>query len=166
MLCATSASFRGTRRERVLSGVATGTSVLAGTLPLGRLTSAALGKWTGWRDRRDSAWWGFDEVGRHDWTQILEAGRELLRFDSRQWIGGIDVPTSVVVTDDDGVVPTRRQWALAAGIPDAADWTVHGGHAVCTTAPERFVPALLAACRDVAGRVELRADVGAVAVAA
>ena len=47
VLCATSASFRDSRRERVLSGVATGTSLLAGALPLGRLTSAALGKWTG-----------------------------------------------------------------------------------------------------------------------
>jgi 3-oxoadipate enol-lactonase len=151
VLCATSATFQGTSRERWLSGVATGTSVLAGALPLGRLTSAALGKWTGWRDRRESAWWGFEEVGRHDWAQILEAGREVLRFDSRRWIGGIDVPTSVVVTDDDGVVPTHRQRALAAAIPGATEWSVHGGHAVCTTAPERFVPALLAACRRVAG---------------
>ena len=101
VLCATSASFRDSRRERMLSGVATGTSVLAGALPLGRLTSAALGKWTGWRDRRESAWWGFEEVGRHDWAQILEAGREVLRFDSRPWIGDVDVPTAVVVTDDD-----------------------------------------------------------------
>jgi len=150
VLCATSSTFHGTGRERLLCGVATGTSVLAGAIPLGRLTSAALGKWTGWRDRRESAWWGFEEVGRHDWTQILEAGREVLRFDSRRWIGDVDVPTSVIVTEDDGVVPTDRQWALAAAIPDATSWPVHGGHAVCTTSPERFVPALVTACRRVA----------------
>ncbi|HEU4840710.1 MAG TPA: alpha/beta fold hydrolase [Ilumatobacteraceae bacterium] len=149
VLCATSASFQGTPRERMLAGLATGTSALAGAVPLGRLTSAALGKWTGWRSRREAAWWGFEEVGRHDWTQILEAGRETLRFDSRSWIGGIDVPTAVVVTDDDGVVPTARQWALAAQVPGASVWPVHGSHAVCTTSPERFVPSLVAACRRV-----------------
>jgi 3-oxoadipate enol-lactonase len=149
VLCATSASFRGSTRERVLAGIATGTSALAGAVPLGRLTSAALGRWTGWRGRRETAWWGFEEVARHDWAQILEAGRETLRFDSRGWVGGIDVPTSVVITDDDAVVPTERQWALAAQIPGATAWPVHGGHAVCTTAPEHFVPALLGACRHV-----------------
>jgi 3-oxoadipate enol-lactonase len=159
VLCATSASFRDSRRERVLSGVATGTSVLAGALPLGRLTSAALGKWTGWRDRRESAWWGFEEVGRHDWAQILEAGREVLRFDSRPWIGDVDVPTAVVVTDDDAVVPTSRQWALASGIPGAISWPVNGGHAVCTTAPERFVPTLVAACRRTAGTMSASAPI-------
>jgi 3-oxoadipate enol-lactonase len=153
VLCATSASFNGTTRERVLTSVATGTSAVAGTIPLGRLTSAALGRWTGWRGRRSPAWWGFDEVGRHNWTQILEAGRETLRFDSRSWVGAVDVPTAVVVNDDDGVVPTARQLDLAERIADAATFTVAGGHAVCTTAPGRFLPALLAACRHVCGVV-------------
>jgi 3-oxoadipate enol-lactonase len=149
VLCATAATFRGTARERVLSGVATGTSAIAGTIPLGRLTSAALGKWTGWSSRRAPTWWGFEEVARHDWAQILEAGRETLRFDSRAWIRGVDVPTAVLVTDDDAVVPTARQRALAAAIPGSRTVTVHGGHAVCTTAPQHFVPALLEGCRTV-----------------
>ena len=151
VLCATSASFVGTARERMLAGMATGTSTVAGAVPLGRLASAAVGKWTGWRGRRE-AWWGFEEVVGHDWTQILEAGRRTLRFDSRSWIGDVDVPTAVVVTDDDAVVPTHRQLALAASIPGASVWPVHGGHAVCTTEPERFVPSLIAACRHVAGQ--------------
>jgi 3-oxoadipate enol-lactonase len=153
VLCATSASFVGTTRERLLAGVATGTSAVAGALPLGRLTSAALGRWTGWRSRREAAWWGFEEVARHDWTQILEAGRETLRFDSRRWVGGIDVPTAVVVTDDDAVVPTPRQRDLAGRIADASVWPVRGGHAVCTTAPDRFVPSLVGACRRVAAAI-------------
>jgi 3-oxoadipate enol-lactonase len=120
VLCATSASFLGTRRERVLVSVASGTSAVAGAVPLGRLTSAALGKWTGWRARRSPAWWGFEEVSRHDWTQILEAGRETLRFDSRPWIGAVDVPTAVVVTDEDAVVPPARQRDLGRGRCPAA----------------------------------------------
>ncbi len=149
VLCATSASFLGTRRERVLVSVATGTSAVAGAVPLGRLTSAALGKWTGWRGRRSPTWWGFEEVARHDWTQILEAGRETLRFDSRHWIDAIDVPAAVVVTDDDAVVPPARQRELAARLPHVRMWTVSGGHAVCTTAPHRFLPSLIAACHAV-----------------
>jgi 3-oxoadipate enol-lactonase len=149
VLCATSASFVATPRERVLQRLATGTSALAGAVPLARLTSAALGKWTGWRGRREPAWWGFEEVARHDWAQILEAGRETLRFDSRSWIGSVDVPTAVLVNDEDSVVPTERQRALAEVIPGASTWTVHGGHAVCTTSPGRFVPSLVEACRSV-----------------
>jgi hypothetical protein len=147
----------------MLSGVATGTSAVAGTVPLGRLTSAALGRWTGWRGRREPAWWGFEEVSRHDWTQIVTAGREVLRFDSRPWIGGVDVPTSVVVTAGDAVVPTARQHALAAAVPGARTWTVDGGHAVCTTSPARFVPALVAACRAVTGTERTPAALAAVA---
>lgn len=163
VLCATSASFVGTTRERVLAGVATGTSAIAAAVPLARLTNAALGRWTGWRSRRESAWWGFEEVARHDWTQILEAGRETLRFDSRRWIGDVDVPTAVVVTDDDAVVPTSRQRDLAGRIPGASVWPVRGGHAVCTTAPERFVPSLVAACQRVSAELTGHADAPAMA---
>ena len=45
VLCATSCTFTGSVRERLLGGVATGTSVLAGTLPLERMTTAALTAW-------------------------------------------------------------------------------------------------------------------------
>jgi pimeloyl-ACP methyl ester carboxylesterase len=151
VLCATSAWFMGSVRERVLVSVASGTSAVAGAVPLGRLTSAALGKLTGWRGRRTPGWWGFEEVARHDWAQVVEAGRDTLRFDSREWVGDVDVPTAVVVTDDDTVVPTARQRDLVARIPRAGTWPVHGGHAVCTTAPHRFLPSLLAACRSVTG---------------
>lgn len=150
VLCATSASFVGSVRERLLAGVATGTSAVAGAVPIGRLTTLALGKWTGWRDRRDPSWWGFEDVARHDWTQIIEAGRETLRFDSRGWLGDIDVPTSVVITEGDLVVPSDRQRALARAIPDAQTWSVRGGHPVCTTNPTLFVPSLIAACRAAA----------------
>ena len=96
--------------------------------------------------RRGSPWWGFEEVARHDWTQIVEAGRAIGRFDSRCWIGAVDVPTAVVVTDEDEVVPTRRQLALADLVPWATVHRVRGGHGVCTLSPARFVPALLDAC--------------------
>lgn len=153
VLCATSCTFNGTMRERVLSGVAVGTGALAGTLPLERLAAVSLDRWHQWRVRRGRAWWGYEEIARHDWGEIVAAGKALLRYDSRPWIGGVDVPAAVVVTTDDDVVPTPRQAAMAERLPGATRFAVDGGHAVCTTQPARFVPALLAACHDVAARV-------------
>ena len=163
VLCATSARFTGTMRERLLFGVAAGTSAVAGAVPIGRLTNSALARWNGWRHRRGASWWGFDEVARHDWNQIVEAGREIGRFDSRGWLSDIPVPSAVVVTDDDEVVPVHRQLALADRLRQASIWRVPGGHAVCTAAPERFVPALVAACTAVAGR---RSPIDSMALAA
>lgn len=153
VLCATSRTFAGTVRERMLGGVASGTSVLAGRLPLERMAGAAFCSWNEWRQRRSSPWWGFDEVARHDWGAVLEAGRATLRFDSRSSVGHISVPSAVVVTLKDDVVPVHRQLALAASLPGATLHRVAGGHAVCTTAPDRFVPALLEACSSVASRI-------------
>lgn len=151
VLCATSCTFTGKMRERLLFGVAAGTSALAGAVPLGRLTHAALSMWNGWRTRRGSPWWGFDEIARHDWADIVEAGREIGRFDSRPWVPQIRIPTAVIVTEDDDVVPVDRQLSLAASIRQAQVHRVAGGHAVCALAPERFVPELVAACLAVAG---------------
>ncbi len=92
VLCATSCTFGGTPRETILFRVADGTAAVVGHFPLAPLTRAAVGALGRWRAMRGKPWWGFAEVARHDWAQIVEAGRELGRFDSRPWIDGIDVP--------------------------------------------------------------------------
>ena len=51
---------------------------------------------------------------------VLEAGSALGRFTSHEWIGSVDVPTPVVLTELDRVVPPERQRKLAAAIPGAA----------------------------------------------
>jgi 3-oxoadipate enol-lactonase len=53
---------------------------------------------------------------------------ELGRFDSRGWIGGVDVPTGVLVTARDRAVPTSRQRELGALIPEADVRESPGGH--------------------------------------
>lgn len=151
VLCATSCTFTGTIRERILFGVAAGTSVVAAAVPVGRVAGAALHTWNSLQHRRGSAWWGFDEVARHDWTNVIEAGCELGRFDSRRWIGQVDVPTAVVVTDHDDVVPTSRQRDLIDRLHRPIVHRVPGGHTVCTLDPSRFVPVLVDACRGVVG---------------
>ena len=156
VLCATSATFNCTLRDRMLFTMAAGGRVVAGAVPVRPISAVALTVYRGWQNLRGDAWWGMEEVARHDWTQIIEAGREIGRFDSRSWLAETAVPTAVIATDHDDLVPHRRQLALAAAIPGATLRVVDGGHTVCTTAPERFVPMLVEACLEVAQRVATR----------
>lgn len=98
--------------------------------------------------------WGQSQMGRSDPASVLEAGWAIGRFRSSGWVGGIDVPTAVVVTARDEVVSPRRQQALAAAIPGARRLDVDGGHGACVVDPARFVPTLLEACTDVASRAD------------
>ena len=151
VLCATSATFRGTPREWVLSRLATGGSLVAATPPFQPVLAAATTVMRMWQRAPIPGCGG--EVFGHDWTRIAEAGREICRFDSRPWIHELAaVPTAVIATTADDIVPAYRQLDLAAAIPNATLRRVTGGHAVCTTSPGRFVPALVAACAEVAGR--------------
>ena len=59
---------------------------------------------------------GGRRVTRGNSRTIIQATSELGRFTSRDWIGGVDVPTSVVVAMDDQLVPVRRQLKLARSI--------------------------------------------------
>jgi pimeloyl-ACP methyl ester carboxylesterase len=96
--------------------------------------------------------WVRAEVGRANARMLLEAGGAVGRYDASSWIGSIDVPTSVVLTTLDRVVPPGRQRRLAAAIPGADVFPVAGDHSICATDPSTFVPALLAACGSVVHR--------------
>lgn len=95
-----------------------------------------------------------------DPATVLQATRALIRFSSHDWVSSIDVPTAVVVMTRDRLVPTPRQYKLAAAIPGARVFEVDGDHVACVRAPERFVPALLAACDWVTTRADRRTAVG------
>jgi pimeloyl-ACP methyl ester carboxylesterase len=86
---------------------------------------------------------------------MLAAAAALGRFSSRRWIGEVDAPAAVVVTTHDSVVPPHRQHKLAAALPSATVHPVAADHGACVAAPQRFVPALVAACGSVAARVPL-----------
>ncbi len=93
--------------------------------------------------------WILDELHRNDPTTVLEAGQALGRFDSRPWVGQIDLPAAVVVTTRDRQVAPARQHALAAAIGGATTHEVDGPHDACVSRARLFVPALVAACDDV-----------------
>jgi 3-oxoadipate enol-lactonase len=153
VLCATSRTFATRPRERARF-VALGGAALGSRLVPRTVTAGAIARMF---DARSTAGptegWFAEELKRNDWTAILEAGRSLGRFDSRPWIGEVDVPTAVVAVMGDTMVSPRRQVALARAIPGATVHPVQGDHTVCVVDPKQFRTVLLAACADVAGRV-------------
>ena len=98
--------------------------------------------------------WAAAELRRHDMRQILEAGHDTCRFDSRLWADTIDVPTTVIVTTADRAIPSEAQRSLAAAIPGATIREIDEDHLACTT--EVFAPVLVHACREIADRADLR----------
>lgn len=103
--------------------------------------------------RRQLGPWIASEVLLADGRALLDAGAEIGRWDARLWAPQIGVPTTVVATTRDELVPIAEQRALAAAIPGAELVEVAGTHQVCVTDPGVFVPALVAACRSVAARI-------------
>lgn len=93
-----------------------------------------------------------EEVSESDPVAIGQAAAAVMRFDSRDWVGEIDVPSAVVLTRRDGMVRPASQQALADRLPDTCIFPVDGDHAACRTAPEAFVPALERACASVVER--------------
>jgi len=147
---ASSRDFRGHPRERLLFA---GLGLVAGAvridalhLALGafeRITSPILGIHV-------HARWAADEARRSDVDAVMQAAGDLGRFTSRGWVSDIDVPTAVVVTTRDRLVPVRRQRKLAHSIRGAVTFDVEcGHHGVADTEDAQFVHALVGACRAV-----------------
>jgi 3-oxoadipate enol-lactonase len=92
------------------------------------------------------------ELAGHDPSSLIQASHALSGFASHDWIGDVDVPSAVIVTTRDELVPPARQRKLAASIPGAEVFEVEADHAACVAAAARFVPVLVAACRSVERR--------------
>jgi pimeloyl-ACP methyl ester carboxylesterase len=93
--------------------------------------------------------WAHGQLRRTSLTTALAAIHAVCEFASTEWIGQVRVPTAVVVTTRDRVVPPSRQRRLAAAIPGAVSFDLDGDHGVCVTAPALFAETLLAACAAV-----------------
>ncbi len=96
-----------------------------------------------------------EELGGHDPATVLQAAGAVGSFSSHDWIGAIDVPTAVLVTTRDLMVPPEQQRKLAGSIPGCEVIEVEGDHDACVAQAGRFVPALLDACRWVVARARL-----------
>lgn len=156
VLCSTARNFRGKRREKLFFPVMTlamhplsryaitRVERLAATLP--EMPSL---------DSSDPAWGRVEFRSTSAWSMPEVLG-ELGRFNSAPWIGGVDVPTAVVVTCRDHTIPERRQRRLAEAIPGAQVFEIPGGHASLVLGADRFRPALLSALASVTSRVPQR----------
>jgi len=87
--------------------------------------------------------WLLQELAHGDRRMIVQAGFALARYDASEWIGTVDVPHAVLITDKDAAVVPPRQQRLADALPHAT--VVHApiDHTGCVTRPADFVPALL-----------------------
>jgi 3-oxoadipate enol-lactonase len=156
VLCATATSFRGGRQPDLarlaeMSGLTAAAAALrlVPTAVRRQMVAASVARRV--TDPQIQAWLTA-ELSHHQPGAVVEAARALRQFSSGRWIGTVDVPTAVVVTTLDGLVPPARQFRMAAAIPGAEVVTVAGDHVVCADDPGQFVPALLRACRSVAAR--------------
>ena len=151
-LCATARNFRGKRREKFffpimtlamhpLSGYALSrVEKVAQHLPAAPNLDASTPAFGRAEFRSTSAW------------SMPEVLGELGRFNSAPWIGEISCPTAVVVTDNDHAIPASRPRKMAAAIPGAEVFEVHGGHMSLVLHTNEWRDALVAALASVAKR--------------
>lgn len=96
--------------------------------------------------------WVSSEIVHNDPGAILQAGRAIHAFSSKDWIASVDVPVAIVVTERDTLVSPAAQRKLAASIPGATIHSVDGDHIACAYRPREFTAALSEACESVATR--------------
>jgi pimeloyl-ACP methyl ester carboxylesterase len=162
VFCATSYHFVVGVRERLVFSTVMASAV--GTTRTGAWIGRAPGM-SGWAPRGSASRptnlraWAAGEMRRHDMVKIMEAGQAIGSYSARPWIGEIDVPTTVMVTERDRAIHPDEQRRLAAAIPGAVIHPVDDGHVVC--AKREFGPKLVRAV----GSVSERLPTGAVAAA-
>jgi pimeloyl-ACP methyl ester carboxylesterase len=157
VLCATSQSLMPGVREQFVFGTIMATAAgttrvgqLAARIPAARLRRLVTVDQPAARPSSLRAW-ARAEMGRHDWRMVLEAGVAMSNYRATKWIGGVDVPTAVLVTTKDKALQPFAQLRMALAIPGASIHRIDDGHTVC--ARRSFAPPLVKACIDVADRI-------------
>jgi 3-oxoadipate enol-lactonase len=95
--------------------------------------------------------WTLAELRRTDRRYTYAAGVAVGAYDADAWIGGVDVPHAVLITERDVHVPVDRQRAVAAALPDPIVIACDADHIDMVSPGSAFVPGLLAAL-DAVGR--------------
>jgi 3-oxoadipate enol-lactonase len=163
VMCATSATFSLTRRERMLWRGMGVVQVVLRLLPRGWYERLARAQARGSIPETVTRMineatpahvvallpWITGELARGSAEDLAEAGRELGRYDARAWVTTVDVPTRVIVTRQDRLVAAERQRDLAARIPHADHVELDADHEGAVAAADQFVPALVEAVRRV-----------------
>lgn len=69
-----------------------------------------------------------ESIRGHDWLDVLRAACQTLRYDSRAWLGDIDMPTAVIVTSRDEAVPPEEQEYLVEHLQTVAVTRIDTSH--------------------------------------
>ncbi|MGA8258152.1 MAG: alpha/beta hydrolase [Nocardioides sp.] len=154
VLCSTTDKFQLNLAERLFfTGMGAGmlsARSISSTATVARATRAAAESMD--LEPSDIQEWALREFRSTSPWAIGQALAALGRHHSRPWLSKIDVPTAVVVTMKDHVIPPERQLGLARAIPGATTHPVDAGHAACALQAEHFVPSLLEATATVDAR--------------
>jgi 3-oxoadipate enol-lactonase len=151
VLCATARNVLGSPAEKLAALALPPTTIAIRWNPLLQPVSAEFLGLTllGPVDDPATATWARAQLRRTPLGTALSAIQAVCEFSSHSWISQVDVPTAVVVTTQDRIVPASRQRKLAGAIPGASIHEVDADHAVCITAPQMFAQVLLQACWSV-----------------
>jgi pimeloyl-ACP methyl ester carboxylesterase len=154
ILAASTAHFRTNGRERVFhAGMEVSmrlSSTLSRSAAINRATAATVEAIDA--DGSDTARWAMRQFRSTSAWAVGQAVASLGRHHSSPWLTKVDVPTAIVVTAKDHVIPPDRQLELAELIPDATVHQAQCGHAGCVLEYKEFVPVFVEAALDVAAR--------------
>ena len=152
VLCSTACNVRGSQAEQLAALAVPAMAAALRWNPILHLVSAeAFGAaLLGRIDDPATARWARAQLSRTTLATAVSAMPAVSAFASDSWISQIDVPTAVVVTTRDHIVPPRQQRKLARAIPGASVYEVDADHGACINVPQLFARALLQACWSVA----------------
>ena len=151
VLCSTAGHVRGSPTEMLAAlALPTTAAAIRWNPVLRRAGADALGMTLlGHVDDPATARWARAQLSRTTLVTAVSAIQAVCGFSSEGWIGQVDVPTAVVVTTRDRIVPASRQLRLARAIPGASVHQVAAGHGMCVNAPQWFARVLIEACSGV-----------------
>ena len=151
VLCSTACDVRGSTAEQLAALAAPGMAAALQWNPVLHLVGAEVfgAMLLGGVDDPATGRWARAQLSRTTLATAVSAIRAVCEFTSAGWISQVAVPTAVVLTTRDHVVPPARQLELARAVPGASVHLVDAGHGACINAPDLFARALLEACWSV-----------------
>jgi 3-oxoadipate enol-lactonase len=151
VLCATTREVSGSPLERVMSTMMSSFVTAVRWLPATyALRADVIGASLLDHDSDPKArQWALAQMRRTPLRTALSAMNAACEFNSKAWVGTVDVPTAVVLTKHDRVVPPRRQLELAMAVRCSKIYELTGDHGVFVAAPARFSVSVLQACLSV-----------------
>lgn len=149
VLCSTATTWKGNAAEALFYPVLTALTAMGRRHTSSRVRQHADSLPPPTEIEDDVALWAWSEFRSTSFWSLPEVLGELGRFDARQDIASVDVPTAVVVTNKDKVIAPARQLEMAAMIPGAKVFMAPGGHASVVLDSERWRPVFLEALAHV-----------------